>query len=114
MNGWVAPYNQALQADSMTPLALFALNAAQLPVCIGLTLARDRWIAAARLAGAASAARRRLGLPTESPGRGPLDSRVEQIRRHLGDQAFHTALREGEALSLEEATGYILAEVLDS
>lgn len=42
MNGWVAPYNQALQADSMTPLALFALNAAQLPVCIGLTLVAQR------------------------------------------------------------------------
>ncbi len=85
-----------------------------LEVCIGLALARDRWIAAARLAGAARAARRRLELPTDPPGRGPLDTRVEQIRRHLGDQAFHTALREGEALSLEEATGYILAEVLDS
>lgn len=48
MNGWVAPYNEALHASSMTPVALFALNAAQLPVCIGLTfvaqrLAGKRW-----------------------------------------------------------------------
>ncbi len=48
MNGWVAPYNEALHANSMTPVALFALNAAQLPVCIGLTviaqrLAGKRW-----------------------------------------------------------------------
>jgi CP family cyanate transporter-like MFS transporter len=38
MNGWVAPYNEALGANAMTPLALFAINAAQLPICIGLTL----------------------------------------------------------------------------
>ena len=48
MNGWVAPYNDALHVSSMTPVALFALNAAQLPVCIGLTviaqrLAGKRW-----------------------------------------------------------------------
>lgn len=48
MNNWIAPYNQALHAASMTPIALFALNAAQLPIAIGLTplmgrLARKRW-----------------------------------------------------------------------
>ncbi|HEX8981760.1 MAG TPA: MFS transporter [Ktedonobacterales bacterium] len=37
MNGWVAPYNDAMHASAMTPAALFAINAAQLPVCIGLT-----------------------------------------------------------------------------
>lgn len=42
MNGWVAPYNQALHANGMTPLALFAINAAQLPVCIVLTLVAQR------------------------------------------------------------------------
>jgi MFS transporter, CP family, cyanate transporter len=42
MNGWVAPYNEALRANAMTPLALFAINAAQLPVCIGLTLVAQR------------------------------------------------------------------------
>lgn len=42
MNGWVAPYNQALRANGMTPLALFAINAAQLPVCIVLTLVAQR------------------------------------------------------------------------
>lgn len=48
MNGWIAPYNEAARASGMTPIALFALNAAQLPVCIGLTpiaqrLAGRRW-----------------------------------------------------------------------
>jgi len=42
MNGWVAPYNEALHASAMTPLALFALNAAQLPMCIGLTVVAQR------------------------------------------------------------------------
>ena len=42
MNGWVAPYNQAKNANSMTSLALFAINAAQLPVCIGLTFLAQR------------------------------------------------------------------------
>lgn len=48
MNGWIAPYNEAMRANGMTPIALFALNAAQLPICIGLTplaqrLAGKRW-----------------------------------------------------------------------
>jgi CP family cyanate transporter-like MFS transporter len=48
MSNWIAPYNQALHVAYMTPVALFALNAAQLPVAIGLTplmgrLAGKRW-----------------------------------------------------------------------
>lgn len=48
MNGWVAPYNDAAHASAVTPAALFAINAAQLPVCISLTvfaqrLAGKRW-----------------------------------------------------------------------
>lgn len=42
MNGWIASYNQALHATSMTPVALFALNAAQLPICFGLTVVAQR------------------------------------------------------------------------
>lgn len=48
VNGWVAPYNQALRHAGQTPLALLALNAAQLPVSLGMTffaqrLAGRRW-----------------------------------------------------------------------
>jgi MFS transporter, CP family, cyanate transporter len=52
MNNWIAPYNlatlPAASAATMTPLALFAINAAQLPVTIGITpianrLAGRRW-----------------------------------------------------------------------
>jgi CP family cyanate transporter-like MFS transporter len=48
MNGWVASYNEAIHAAAITPAALFAINGAQLPVCIGLTffaqrLAGKRW-----------------------------------------------------------------------
>ncbi|HEU0026988.1 MAG TPA: MFS transporter [Ktedonobacterales bacterium] len=48
MNGWIGPYNQAIGAAAMTPIALFAINFAQLPVTIGITpianrLAGRRW-----------------------------------------------------------------------
>ncbi len=42
MNGWVAPYNEAMRANGMTPVALFAINAAQLPICFALTLSAQR------------------------------------------------------------------------
>jgi len=38
MNGWIASYNHALNRDSSTALTLFILNAAQLPVTLGMTL----------------------------------------------------------------------------
>lgn len=38
MNGWIATYNHALHRDGVTALALFVLNAAQLPVSLGMTL----------------------------------------------------------------------------
>jgi len=37
MNAWIASYNQALHQSYITPAALLALNAAQLPVSIGVT-----------------------------------------------------------------------------
>ena len=48
MNNWIAPYNSAIGAEAMTPVALFAINVAQLPVTIGMTpiagrLAGRRW-----------------------------------------------------------------------
>jgi MFS transporter, CP family, cyanate transporter len=48
MNGWIATYNHALHRDGMTAFALFILNAAQLPVSLGMTpfaqqLAGRRW-----------------------------------------------------------------------
>lgn len=48
VNGWVAPYNQALRHAGQTPLTLLVLNSAQLPVSLGMTafaqrLAGRRW-----------------------------------------------------------------------
>lgn len=48
MNGWIAPYNQAIQHAELTPFSLTVLNAAQLPVSLGVTffaqrLAGRRW-----------------------------------------------------------------------
>jgi CP family cyanate transporter-like MFS transporter len=42
MNGWIAPYNQAMHYSNMTPLALAILNAAQLPASFGITLFAQR------------------------------------------------------------------------
>lgn len=38
MNGWIASYNQAIHHAEVTSLALLILNAAQLPVSLGVTL----------------------------------------------------------------------------
>ena len=48
MNGWVAPFNQALGRAGQTPVTLLVLNAAQLPVSLAMTafaqrLAGRRW-----------------------------------------------------------------------
>ncbi|HYX50399.1 MAG TPA: hypothetical protein VE843_11690, partial [Ktedonobacteraceae bacterium] len=48
MNAWIASYNQALHQSFITPSALLSLNAAQLPVSIGVTfiaqyIAGRRW-----------------------------------------------------------------------
>ena len=48
MNAWIASYNQALQQSFITPASLLSLNAAQLPISIGVTfvaqyIAGRRW-----------------------------------------------------------------------
>ena len=42
MNGWIASYDQARHLTALTPGALLALNAAQLPVSFGVTLVAQR------------------------------------------------------------------------
>lgn len=42
MNGWIANYNQALGLSALTPAALATLNAAQLPVSLGVTAFAQR------------------------------------------------------------------------
>lgn len=42
MNGWIANYNQALGLAALTPAALATLNAAQLPVSLGVTAFAQR------------------------------------------------------------------------
>ncbi|GLV53391.1 MFS transporter [Dictyobacter sp. S3.2.2.5] len=41
-NAWIAPYNQAVHASSLTWVSLGALNAAQLPSVLAITLFADR------------------------------------------------------------------------
>jgi CP family cyanate transporter-like MFS transporter len=43
-NTWIAPYNQAIHAPAMTPIALGFLNAAQLPTTLVLTVFADRLV----------------------------------------------------------------------
>jgi CP family cyanate transporter-like MFS transporter len=43
-NTWIAPYNQAIHAPAMTPIALGFLNAAQLPTTLALTFFADRLV----------------------------------------------------------------------
>jgi MFS transporter, CP family, cyanate transporter len=42
MNAWIASYNQALHQSYATPVALLSLNAAQLPVSLGVTIVAQR------------------------------------------------------------------------
>ncbi len=42
MNGWIATYNQVIHHTELTPLALAGLNAAQLPVSLGVTFFAQR------------------------------------------------------------------------
>ncbi len=42
LNGWIAPYNQALHHAELTPLALAVLNAAQLPASLAVTVVAQR------------------------------------------------------------------------
>ncbi|HEY6286619.1 MAG TPA: MFS transporter [Ktedonobacteraceae bacterium] len=42
MNAWIASYNQALHQSYLTPVSLLSLNAAQLPVSLGITLVAQR------------------------------------------------------------------------
>jgi CP family cyanate transporter-like MFS transporter len=43
-NTWIAPYNQAIHATAMTPIALGFLNAAQLPTTLVLTIFADKLV----------------------------------------------------------------------
>jgi CP family cyanate transporter-like MFS transporter len=49
MNGWIAPYNAAIHQSGLTPSTLAILNAAQLPVSLGVTMFAQR-LAGRRLA----------------------------------------------------------------
>ena len=44
MNGWIAPYNQAIHHTELTPAALTILNVAQLPSSLAVTLFAQRLV----------------------------------------------------------------------
>jgi non-specific serine/threonine protein kinase len=63
---------------------------------------------ALRLEGAASAARRMLGVQESVGGSGALESAIDRARREIGSQAADALMREGEAMDLEQAVALAL------
>jgi len=86
-------------------------QAEALESCLGLAAAQERWIAGARIAGAADALRRRLGVPIAPADRIHLDAWMESCRQALEEQVFDAAWREGEAMTSDQAVSYALGEL---
>ena len=63
---------------------------------------------AARLFGAADAARQRMGMVRFKVFDDDIDASIATVREALGENDFETAWAEGAALSIEEATAYAL------
>nr|WP_253900528.1 LuxR family transcriptional regulator [Mycobacterium asiaticum] len=89
-----------LEADLLIPFALDCLAV--------LATDADNHTLAARLFGAAEAARLRMGLVRFKILDPAIESRVIVAREALGDNDFDTAWTEGAALSNEEAVAYAL------
>jgi DNA-binding CsgD family transcriptional regulator len=85
-----------LDAWSIDVLDLVAWSAA----------AHDSFVEAARLFGAAQAARDRLGYPRIPPKQVVHEKDVELARAALGGDAFEEAWAEGAAMSLEDVVAY--------
>jgi non-specific serine/threonine protein kinase len=78
-----------------------------------LAAARGTDSLAARLWGAAEAAREATGIALPPGERALHDTYVAPARSRLGEARWEQALSEGRALSLDEATGFVLDEGTD-
>jgi predicted ATPase/class 3 adenylate cyclase/DNA-binding CsgD family transcriptional regulator len=80
---------------------------ASLEILVGVLMTTRRMTDAARLAGAAQAARDRLGFRLRiPPEREIYAADVRMIEAELGDEAFAQAIAEGAAMSLDEAVAF--------
>jgi hypothetical protein len=79
-----------------------------------IAAARERPADAARLFGAASALRERLGMPLPVINQAPYERAMGTTRSMLSDAAFVAAWQEGEAMTLDEAIACAMADVCGS
>ena len=79
---------------------------------LGFAVSKHRWTDAARLAGAADAARQTLGLRGSPPDRVRVETWEAEARTQLHADDLATARREGAAMTYHQAAGYALDRVL--
>lgn len=83
-----------------------------LEACVGVGVARGRWVPAARLAGAAEAFRGRYGLVASGQDRVLMDRWTARCREELSAQAFAQAWAEGAQMTMQQAAAYARSEIL--
>jgi hypothetical protein len=77
---------------------------------VAIASARERWMRAARLAGAAAALREDIGSPLIESDRAMLDAYLEPSRSALGENKFVAAVKEGRRLADHEAIAYLMSD----
>ncbi|MDX6324479.1 MAG: hypothetical protein QOK15_833 [Nocardioidaceae bacterium] len=83
-----------------------------LEAAIGVAVATQQRITAARLTGAVDKTRASLGLRGSPPDRARVQDWAARVREELGPAAFDAAAAEGAAMTYEQAAGYARDEVL--
>jgi hypothetical protein len=71
---------------------------------------RGDFLRGCRLFGASDTLREKIGVSRSASGATQFDSRIQNVRLALGEEAFSAAWDEGCALSLEEAVAYAQAD----
>ena len=76
----------------------------------GIAVAQERFVRAARLAGAADSLRSALGIPLGDLDHVRLDRWLSEPRARLGEKAFTAAWAEGDGMTTEQAIDYALED----
>jgi len=76
----------------------------------GIAVAQERFVRAARLAGAADSLRSALGIPLGDVDRVRLARWLSEPRARLGEEAFTAAWAEGDGMTTEQAIDYALED----
>ena len=83
-----------------------------LEAAVGLAVADNQLVSAARLIGAIDKTRATLGLRGSPPDRARVAAWTTQVKEQLGADAFDAAATEGAAMTYQQAAGYARDEVL--